>query len=114
MDSWALVFACVDFASASRLRLCCKAFSANSFLCRAVAKQHFLYSSLVAGPGGTRDDIGSGNDELRAVLSLSTKFQDATSLSAFSAPIQSLGDGPMSVVDLRRHRSSGCYVAIKS
>ena len=73
-----------------------------------------LYAALSAAPGGTRVVGSNGKEELDAVLSLVKKFQDATSLSAFFAPEKTLGEGPMSSVDLRRHRSSGCWVAVKS
>lgn len=114
MQSLLLVFPGVSFEVACKLRLCCKEFAANSILCRIVARNHILYPALTAGPGGTRVVAANGKDELEEVLSLVRKFQDATSLSAFFAPEKVLGEGPMSVVDLRRHRVTGCFVAVKS
>jgi hypothetical protein len=114
MEVFDSVFGFLSFPVACQLRLCSRSFAYNSKLCLIVARHHMLFPALMAGPGGVRVVSSGGKEVLDAVLSLLKQFQDATSLSAFYAPEKDLGDGPMSVVDLRRHRTSGCYVAVKA
>ncbi len=113
----AAVVSCVaefEFGDACALRLCCRELSRHSRLCASVARHHLLFPALVAQPKTGTRIVGDGYELLQAVVALRSQFEDATSLTAFSAAEESLGEGPLSEVSLHRHRASQVYVAIKS
>ncbi len=53
-------------------------------------------------------------DELTHIATLAARFGPRVQLSHFQLLDVTLGDGPMSSVELARHVDSGCYVALKS
>lgn len=101
--------------TACSLRLTCSSLANSDFLCELVARRHALLPAYLACPGGSRSVPKNG---WRAVLAnlakLSSDLTCPVSLSSFRGPDRPLGDGPMSTVELYQHKSSGCWVALKS
>ncbi len=111
-----IVARCVslDFRVACALRLCCKELSRSSALCLAVAQHHLYFPALVATPRVGARSFVTGAEALAAVVALRGQLLDATTLTAFSASLTQLGEGPMSQVSLHQHRTSQIFVAIKT
>lgn len=101
---------------APKLRLVCVSFSEDEALVQKTLACHRSYAVWLAAPGGHRAvEEGKWRQQMERVRGLRAHFSGVqVSGKDFEFLGERLGDGPMSTVDLGRHKASQCYVALKS